>query len=387
MSVVHAAYKKDIIARAKRVIVKLGSNVVTTRSGVHAERVGRIVAEIARIQEEGYEVVVVTSGARAAGLARLRMGTIPERIPEQQAAAAIGQITLMAMYERFFSDHGKHVGQVLLTATGLRDRSQYLNAKHTLSHLLKHGIIPVVNENDSVAIDELKFGDNDKLSALVAGLAEADLLILLTDVDGLYESDPRAGDAELIPVVDKIDSTLLDAGGGAGRVGTGGMRSKLIAAEGASRRGIPTIIANGVTPGTLSRVMSGEESVGTLFLPSASRISSREHWVAYGLPVTGALVIDEGARRALLASGASLLPVGVTEVRGDFAAGDCVRCLGPDGAELARGLVVYDSVACGRIRGRASSEINDILGYRVSDEIIHRDDLVLLTDVGASGGG
>jgi glutamate 5-kinase len=373
--------KKKFIPAARRVVVKLGSSVVTTASGMNRERVGALTAQMARLHRDGHELVIVTSGARAAGLSRLGLGGIPNSIPEQQATAAIGQIRLMLLYEQYFSDMNLHIGQVLLTASDLGDRARYLNAKHTIDHLLGHGIIPVVNENDSVAVDELKFGDNDRLSALVAGLVGADLLILLTDVDGVYASDPRAGDAKLISVIDNVDEQVLSAAGSAGALGTGGMASKLEAARSAAHRGIPTIIANGTTDGILASVMNANLQCGTVVGGFESPISNRKHWIAYGMPAQGTLRLDAGAVKALSERGGSLLPSGIVNVSGSFDAGDCVRCEGPDGKEFARGLVTYDSADCARIIGRASREIEEILGYHMGDEVVHRDDLVLLADL------
>ncbi|HYB97991.1 MAG TPA: glutamate 5-kinase [Candidatus Limnocylindrales bacterium] len=380
----HASQKRAaILARARRVVVKLGSSVLTTTGGVRSDQVGRISAEIAALADQGLQVIVVTSGARAAGLARLGLKSIPKKIPEQQAAAAIGQIALMALYERYFSDFHKHVGQVLLTADDLRDRTRYLNAKRTFAHLLRHGIVPIVNENDSVATHELKFGDNDRLSALVAGLVDADLLVILSDVEGLYATDPRLGAAPLIEVVEDVDAMIASgiAGGSGSAVGTGGMSSKLAAARSAAHRGIATIVASGMEPGVLPRIFEGPPGVGTLFLPYDSPIRSRKHWIAYGLPLRGALVLDDGAARAVAHKGSSLLAAGIAEVQGNFASGDCVSCLAMDGSELARGLVNYDSSECSRIRGHASARIQEVLGYHAGDEVIHRDDLVLLSDI------
>jgi glutamate 5-kinase len=373
--------KQRILPATRRLVIKLGSSVVTTASGVNRERVGQLVAEMARLVRDGYQIVIVTSGARAGGLARLGLSRIPTSIPEQQAAAAIGQIRLMLIYDQYFADLGYHVGQVLLTAADLEHRARYLNAKHTIDHLLAHGIIPIVNENDSVAVEELKFGDNDRLSALVAGLTAAQLLIVLTDVDGVYASDPRAGDAELLEVVDDVDAALLGSGGTSGALGTGGMASKLEAARSAAHRGIPTMIANGTEPGILAALMDPERSVGSIVVPRVSPISSRKHWIAYGVARHGTLVVDDGARRALCERGGSLLPSGIVEVRGRFGAGECVVCATEHGREFARGLVAYDSADCERIRGKASSAIMGELGYHMGDEVIHRDDLVLLEDL------
>ncbi|MFP6609770.1 MAG: glutamate 5-kinase [Deltaproteobacteria bacterium] len=374
------AHKGRILAGAKRLVVKLGSSVVTTADALERERIGRLAAELARLHEDGYQIIVVSSGARAAGLARLGLERIPSTIAEQQAAAAIGQISLMALYEEFFADHGKHVGQVLLTAGDIADRTRYLNARHTLAHLLDHGIIPVVNENDSVAIEELKFGDNDRLSALVAGLAEADLLVLLTDVDGVYEGEP--GKSELVAVIDDTDTVTPSGPANPATLGTGGMASKLEAARAAAKRGIPSVIASGLEAGVLAAIVDPTASAGTLVLGSDEPMSNRKHWIAYGIQTRGRIIIDDGARRAL-AGGASLLPIGMVKVEGDFTAGDAVSICDQHGTEFARGLVAYEAADCGKLVGTASGSIESRLGYHVSDEVIHRDDLVVLDD--ASG--
>jgi glutamate 5-kinase len=377
----HSTLKKTIIPTVGRVVVKLGSSVVTTSSGMNRERVGALVAQMTRLRRDGLEVVIVTSGARAAGLARLGLDQIPTSIPEQQAAAAIGQIRLMHLYEQLFTDMDLHVGQVLLTASDLADRARYLNAKRTIEHLIEHGIIPIVNENDSVAVEELKFGDNDRLSALVAGLVEADLLVLLTDVAGVFSSDPRAGASDLITTIDNVDEQILSAAGASGSLGTGGMASKLEAARTAAHRGIPTIIANGTHEGVLASVMDADVTCGTLVAASQSPISNRKHWIAFGMPARGTLILDAGAVKALSERGGSLLPTGLRDVQGKFGTGDCVRLAGPDQTVFARGLVAYDSSDCTRIKGRPSSDIKSALGYHMGDEVVHRNDLVLLADL------
>jgi glutamate 5-kinase len=373
-------HKTRILAGTRRVVVKLGSSVVATPSGVDVENVGRLSGEIARLMKDGLEVIVVTSGARAAGLARLGLDRMPSTIPEQQAAAAIGQIRLMGIYERFFSDYGCHVGQVLLTASDIESRARYLNASRTIDHLLTHKVLPIVNENDSVAVEEMKFGDNDRLSALVAGLVSAHLLVLLTDVDGLHDGDPRGGSSKRIPLVTNIDAAARNVVGGAGVLGTGGMASKLQAAASAAHRGIPTVIANGTSIGVLARVMDGSVSEGTLVSASSSPISSRKHWIAYGMPIRGRIAVDDGAVKALSRRGSSLLPSGITAVEGAFEPGDCVDVVDPAGREFARGLVAYDALACARIKGLVSAKIAEALGYHMGAEVIHRDDLVLLDD-------
>jgi glutamate 5-kinase len=380
----HGEHKKAIRNRIRRVVVKLGSSVVTTSSGMHQERIGMLVAEIAKLHERGLQVLVVTSGARAAGLSRLGLKEIPRAIPEQQAAAAIGQINLMGLYERFFRDFGKSIGQVLLTAADIEDRVRYLNAKHTIDHLLRHNVVPVVNENDSVAVDELKFGDNDRLSALVAGLASADLLVLLTDVEGLYDRNPNDPAASIVGLVKNVDDAVRAHAGAAGMLGTGGMATKLEAAASAAHRGIPTIIANGTRDGILGTILESDDETGTLVLADASPISNRKHWIAYGVPIRGSLTLDDGAVRALSKRGGSLLPSGIVSVRGRYQAGDCVGLVDARGEEFARGLVNYDATDCNRIKGLASKSIEEALGFHMGDEVIHRDDLVLLKDVGES---
>jgi len=378
----HEERKKAILERTRRIVVKLGSSILTTASGVDQQQVGRLSAELARLVDDGFQIVVVTSGARAAGLSRLGLKRLPKNIAEQQAAAAIGQIRLMAFYERFFSDFHKHIGQVLLTAADLQNRTRYLNAKRTFEHLLRHGVVPIVNENDSVAIDELKFGDNDRLSALVAGLVDADLLVMLSDVDGLHESDPRLGQTPLVEMVDDIDAWLGSGAAGASgsAVGTGGMKSKLLAARSAAHRGIPSIVASGVKAATLARIVDPDDHTGTLFAAREITIPGRKHWIAYGLALRGDLLLDAGAAEALTDKGGSLLAAGITGVRGQFSRGDAVRCLAPSGTEIARGLVAYDSGECAKLCGQPSANILRLLGYHAGDEVIHRDDLVLLAD-------
>ena len=373
--------KAALVRQAKRVVIKLGSSVVTDGSAVDRENVGLISAEIAGLARRGYEIVLVTSGARAAGLARLGLASIPASIPEQQAAAAIGQIALMSLYEEFLASFGRHAGQVLLTASDIENRSRYLNAKNTIEHLLAHGITPIVNENDSVAIDELKFGDNDRLSALVAGLVGADLLIILTDVDGVYDGDPKLPSTSLIPLIDDIDRTAVDTNAGSNLVGTGGMASKLKAAGSAAHRGIPTLIANGRTERILNEIMSGDSEVGTLVTASDSPVSTYKHWIAYGMPVKGTLVVDGGASQALVQRGSSLLPSGLVAANGNFRAGECVAVLDESGREIARGLATYDVSDCDAIKKQASGRIQEVLGYNLGNEIIHRDNLVILEEL------
>lgn len=375
-------HKEKLLTRMRRVVIKAGSSILSTARGLNPESIRRLVHDLATLHDNGKEVVLVTSGAIAAGMGRLGMREQPKTIPQRQAAAAVGQIDLMALYKECFSAYDKRVAQILLTHDDLADRRRYLNAKHTMFALLEAGAIPIVNENDSVAVEELRFsfGDNDNLSALVATLVEADLLVILSDVEGLFTKDPRSyPDAELIPLVSRFDNALFDAAvPEAGPLGRGGMASKLAAARKASVSGIPTIIADGRRRKILPAVFDPQVQTGTLILPSADRLASRKHWIAFTLEPAGALVVDAGAYEAVSRKGGSLLPSGLKEVRGAFDAGECVVCLDARGREFARGLVNYSSTELERIKGLHTSQIEKVLGYKVSDEIIHRDDLVLL---------
>jgi glutamate 5-kinase len=372
-------HKAQILSHTRRVVVKVGSSILSGVDGINRERVAHLAGELARLHAAGKEVVLVTSGAVASGMSRLGMKERPKTIPAKQAVAAVGQIALMALYEGYFSTHEIRVAQVLLTHDDLANRRRYLNAKHTMLTLLEAKVISIVNENDTVAVEEIQFGDNDNLSALVAVLIEADLLIILSDVEGLHDRDPRLHrDAQLIPLVKNSMEGLVYNAGEAGPLGRGGMASKLQAAYKAALSGIPTIITDGRQAKSLASVFDPFTEAGTLFLPLADRLASRKHWIAYALKPAGGLVVDAGARAAICERGSSLLPPGVRTVRGVFSEGECVACLDPDGQEFARGLVNYSSTDLERIKGARTSEIEKILGYKVSDEVIHRDDLAVL---------
>jgi glutamate 5-kinase len=373
-------YKKPILRRARRVVIKIGSQVLSSATGIEEAHLKNLVRDLARLHSAHKEVVVVSSGAVAAGMTRLGHKQRPRTIPEKQALAAVGQIKLMALYERHFSRFEKSVAQVLLTHDDLANRQRYLNAKHTFQMLLESSIIPIVNENDTVAVEEMKFGDNDHLSALVATLLGADLLVILSDVDGVYDRDPRAyADAHLIPV---IEETKLFKGqfddNSATPLGTGGIVSKIGAAQTAAVAGIPTVITSGLEPEALVAVFDENQEAGTLVLPEQIRLTHRKHWIAYNLKPAGDLVVDSGAHEALVQKKKSLLPSGLKEVRGMFGVGECVRCLDLQGREFARGLVNYSSQELNQIKGLHTSKIEKALGYKAYDEIIHRDDLVLL---------
>jgi glutamate 5-kinase len=372
-------YRAQVLGRTRRVVVKVGSSILSSAQGIKPESVIRLVSDLVTLRRTGKEVVLVTSGAVASGLSRLRLKQRPKTIPAKQAAAAVGQIALMALYQEHFSACGIHVAQILLTHDDLANRRRYLNAKHTMLTLLEAGVLPIVNENDTVAVEEIQFGDNDNLSAQVAVLVEADLLVILSDVEGLYDQDPRLHtEAKFIPLVEKIDEDLLLSAGDAGTLGQGGMLSKLQAAHKAAVSGIPTIIADGRQKEIIAPLFDPAIERGTLFLPTADRLTSRKHWIAYTLKPAGELTVDAGACEAIQKRGRSLLPPGVRAVHGTFDEGECVTCLDDRGRAFARGLVNYSSLALERIKGVRTSAIEQILGYKVSDEVIHRDDLALL---------
>ena len=373
-------HKKLILKRARRVVVKIGSQILSSPEGIEENRLRGLVRELAELHERKKEIVVVSSGAVAAGMTRLGRKERPKTIPEKQALAAVGQIKLMALYERAFAKFDKSVAQVLLTADDLANRQRYINAKHTFQVLLESSIIPIVNENDTVAVEEMKFGDNDHLSALVATLLEADLLVILSDVDGVYDKDPRAHrDAQLISLISEARGISRAIGGDSmSGVGTGGIVTKLGAAEEAAAAGIPTVIASGLQSGVLEKVFDSKEQIGTLILAEQDRLPSRKHWIAYNLKPSGEIVVDQGAQDAVVQKGKSLLPSGLKEVRGAFGVGECVRCLDLAGKEFARGLVNYSAQELNRIRGLHTSRIEKVLGYKAYEEIIHRDDLVVL---------
>jgi glutamate 5-kinase len=370
------------LGRIRRLVVKVGSGLVTTpAAGPDRRRIGALAADLVAARgETGREVVLVTSGAIATGMARLALSHRPRSMPDKQAAAAVGQSALMRHYEAAFKRHGLAVGQVLLTAQDIGDRARYLNARNTLLALLRFGVLPVVNENDTVAVEEIKVGDNDNLSALVASLIEADLLVLLTDVDGLYTANPAVDrDARKLDTVEAVTddiARLVWDGAGAGAVG--GMATKLQAAQKAASAGVPMIIANGRTERVLARLLGGEP-LGTFFAPRTDRLGARKRWIAFAVPPQGRLTVDAGAVQALTLGGKSLLPSGVVKVDGDFAAGEVVAVVTEEeGKEFARGLVNFDAPELRRIRGAKTREIELRLGYKSFDEVIHRDNLVIL---------
>lgn len=372
-------------AAARRVVVKIGSAVLAgSDGGLDRARVDALVDEIAAQHAAGREMIVVTSGAVAAGVVRLGLTQRPKLIPQKQAAAAVGQIGVMSAYEAAFARHQLKVAQVLLTQDDLNSRRRYLNAKHAMMTLLEWRVIPVVNENDTVVVEEIKLGDNDNLSALTAILLDADLLVILSDIDGLHTADPRTNpEARLVPLVDAVTPAVEAMAGVGGPLGTGGMATKLGAAKKVCASGIAAIVADGRRPGVIGSVLAGAPDVGTFFRPVADRLASRKRWIAYTLKPAGALVVDDGARRALTEQGRSLLPSGLREVRGAFGVGACVQCFDLGGREIARGLASYGAAELEKIAGRHSRDIESLLGYSRGDEVIHRNDLVRLERDGA----
>jgi glutamate 5-kinase len=369
---------REQLINARTWVIKLGSSLVTDNGqGLNRDKISDWVRQIIRLQELGVDVVLVSSGAVAEGVARLGLKGRPTAIHEQQAAAAVGQMGLIQAYETCFSADNKHTAQVLLTHDDLSNRTRYLNAKSTLNTLLSLGVTPVINENDTVVTEEICFGDNDTLAGLVANLISAQALIIMTDQDGLFNADPRTSkEASLIQEASSHDESLMQYAGSSGELGKGGMQTKLKAARLAARSGTLTAIINGNTPDILIDLKEGKQ-LGTLLLPETQPIAARKQWLASHLKLSGELELDEGAVRVLLDSGKSLLPVGVRAVRGNFQRGALVACVDHKGITVARGLVNYDADEARQIISKPSSQILQILGYDGDHEIIHRDNLVL----------
>ena len=365
---------------AKRFVVKVGSALVTNRGeGLDIAAIAQWARQIARLRALGREIVLVSSGAIAEGMQRLGWKTRPHHMHQLQAAAAVGQMGMVQVYETCFREHGLHAAQVLLTHADLADRQRYLNARSTLLTLLELGVIPIINENDTVVTDEIKFGDNDTLGALVTNLIEADCLIILTDQAGLHTADPRkVPTATLVRKVNSGDPGLEEMAGSTGStIAKGGMLSKVLAAKRAARSGANTVIASGHEEDVLLRLAQGEH-IGTLLVAATTPLAARKQWLADHLQVAGRLAVDDGAARALRSGGKSLLPIGVRSVVGEFERGAVVTCIDPEGTEIARGLVNYSAQEARRIAGKPSGDIESALGYVDGPELIHRDNLVLL---------
>lgn len=372
---------REALKKAKRIVIKVGTSTITYANGKrNFSQIDRLAREISDLQNQGKEMILVTSGAVAMGVDRMGLPGKPKTIPGKQAAAAVGQGVLMHTYEKFFADYGQIVAQVLITKTEAIDRHRYTNTRNTFMELMRQRVIPIVNENDVVALDELKIGDNDNMSALVAGIVDADLVIILSDVDGLYTANPQTHpDAVIVPEVAEITPEIEASAGGVGSArGTGGMATKIQAAKAATSSGIHLVIASGTEKNAITRVLQGEE-LGTLFVSRENRLQFRKRWLAFGAKIAGSIVVDEGCAKAIRkAGGCSILPAGVFAVQGDFLPGSTVSVIDKDAHELARGLVHYSSAELEQIKGCNSGEIANILGHKNFDEVIHRDDLVIL---------
>jgi glutamate 5-kinase len=374
------AVRQEVIALAQTVVVKVGTNVLTRPDGaLEPTRVQALADQLHRLRAGGRQVVLVSSGAIGAGVGRLGLGRRPSDLPHLQACAAVGQSLLMRAYEDCLAHHGVPTAQILLTAGDFDSRPRYLNVRNTILTLFEWGCLPIINENDTVSVAEIKFGDNDHLAAMVTNLLRAPLLVLLSVVDGLYSADPTSDPtAAVIATVPQIDGSVLErAGGSRSALGSGGMRSKLRAARLATVAGESVILANGSREGILDAIFRAEP-VGTLFLPHSSTLPSWKRWLGYTAQPKGRLIVDEGARRAVRQQGRSLLPIGIVRVVGPFGKGDVVSLCGPDGDEFARGLTNYASAAADRLRGLRSEQIREALGAVPYEEVVHRDNLVVV---------
>lgn len=371
--------REEILKNIQKIVVKVGTSTLTKEDGnLNIEKIKKIVSELSNLSDKGYDVVLVTSGAVGAGMGRLNMTERPKTLSEKQALASVGQVALTHLYQMLFQEYGKIIGQLLLTKGDFSDRRRYLNARNVCNTLLKNKIVPIINENDAVVANEIKVGDNDTLSALVSGLIDADLLIILSDVQGLYNKNPQKyEDANLIEIVGKIDEDIRKTAGGEGsKFGTGGMITKIIAAEMATKIGTNMVIASGEDPRNITRIVE-KENIGTLFTKKHKKISSKKYWLAYGTNKKGVLIIDEGAEKALF-KGKSLLPVGIKEIEGDFEKGTVVKIMNLKNEVVATGISNYSSDEIGLIRGHKSENIEKILGHKYDDVVVHIDNMVII---------
>ncbi len=372
--------RDEILTRAKRIVIKIGSSLIASRTiGLRPEQIERLVDEIASLRTGGREILLVSSGAIVSGIKKLDLKEYPKSLPVKQAAAAVGQSRLMWAYEKAFERMGIRVAQILLTHQDLADRRRFLNARYTLTALIGFGVIPIINENDTVSVEEIRVGDNDTLASEVAHLVDADMLIILSDVDGLYTEDPRKNPrATLIDLIPDITEDIeRRAGVSSTFEGTGGMATKIRAAKKVGEYGVPTLIINGEQAGLLPRILAGEPG-GSLFLARERRLTSRKHWIAFTLRSRGHVRVDQGAVDALVTRGKSLLASGIVDVTGSFDAGDPIGCLDPNGKEFAKGLVNFSSDLLRRIKGLKTQDISRQIGPQEYEEVIHRDNLVIL---------
>jgi glutamate 5-kinase len=370
--------RKDTLAHVRKILIKVGSAVLTGADGLDLNIIDGLVQQMSDLMHKGYSIVLVTSGAIASGKQRLNITGKLKSIPEKQAAAAVGQGRLMRVYSKSFEKNGLYVAQILLTLSDLTDRQRFLNIRNTISTLMEWGVTPIINENDSVAVEEIKFGDNDNLAAMIANIVEADLFINLTSTSGLYDCNPAEfKKAKFIPLVREFtDEIEAIATAETSSAGTGGMKSKVLAAKKVTAIGIPCIIAPGRKENVLTDIIAGKE-IGTLCLPMADRLNSKKYWIAFTLRSRGKLVIDNGACKALLEKGKSLLPSGVTDVEGDFVVGDPVSCVDSEGVPVAKGLVNFSAPEIRKIMGLKTTKIAQVIGHKDYDEVIHRDNLAI----------
>ena len=370
---------REQIKDAKRIVVKVGTSTLLYPNGkINLYRIEHLARELSDLASQGREVILVTSGAIGAGMVRMGLSERPDSMQEKQALASVGQVLLMHLYDKFFTEYGQVAGQVLLTKENFANHNQYINARNTLMAMLKSGIIPVINENDAVTVAEVKIGDNDTLSATVAAIVDADVLIILSDIDGVYDANPQTHpEAKLLSEIQEITSGVEAMAGGAGSaVGTGGMATKIEAAKIATAAGVTMFIASGGENGMLGRIIAGED-VGTVFPPKDAHLRARKGWLAFGKRISGILVVDEGCVKALK-KGSSLLAAGILATEGEYTAGSTVRVLTADYQEIARGTIAYDAAAVAKIKGRKTSDFTDILDGEIHDEVIHRDNMVLM---------
>ncbi len=371
-------HRAEHFKTVKRLVVKVGSNVLTTENGLNTRVINSISRQIAVLMDSGIEVIVVSSGAMASGIRKMEFKTRPVEVPQRQAIAALGQSGLIMTYEKALAKHGKKAAQILLTSDGLSNRKRYLNARNTINTLIEWKVVPIVNENDTVAVEEIKFGDNDNLAAMITLLMDADILVNLTDIDGLFDKDPRENkDASLIHEVATIGKNIENyAGSIPGALGTGGMLTKIKAAKKTAAAGIPMVIAGGVKKDILLKLFEGRD-LGTFFSPKGEKLKSRKCWIAFNTKTRGALIVDKGAQKAMTTKGGSLLPIGIAEVEGKFGKGDSVEIKTRDNAVIGVGLVNYSSEDTARIKGLKSSEIKSVLGSKPYDAVVHRDNLAM----------
>lgn len=370
---------QQVLTTCKRLVVKIGSSLVASpNGGLRLDRIGRLAEEFGGLQAQNRQLVLVSSGAIVAGISHLALKSYPQEVPLQQAAAAVGQSRLMRAYEMAFEKPGCKIAQILLTHQDLADRRRFLNARHTLTTLVQLGVIPIINENDTVATEEIRFGDNDALAGQIAHLVDADLLVILSDVNGLYEEDPHLNpSAKLIPMVPTITKQIENlAGASRTQASRGGMVTKIRAAKQAGRFGVPTLLLNGETPNALGKALEGNSS-GTFFVSNQSSLTHRKQWIAFTLRPKGEITLDEGAVAALVIRGKSLLPSGILSVKGTFLPGDPVSCTTGEGIVFAQGLSNYSAESLQRIKGKQTSEIQQLLGALEYEEVIHRDNLAL----------